>query len=133
VRQGLSTSQGQAGPISLATDCAELNAGHCRRARGRRLALSARGGDQRFRQLDRVLHHATVVQITGESYRLKDKRRAGIHGVTAREKVQTRRGRRCAGKFNTVSVARWRGERHCGFNSSGSLAMLESGLGRGPN
>jgi DNA replication protein DnaC len=28
--------------------------------------------------LDRVLHHATVVQITGESYRLKDKRRAGI-------------------------------------------------------
>ena len=28
--------------------------------------------------LDRILHHATVVQITGESYRLKDKRRAGI-------------------------------------------------------
>ena len=28
--------------------------------------------------LDRVLHHATVVQIAGESYRLKDKRRAGI-------------------------------------------------------
>jgi len=28
--------------------------------------------------LDRVLHHAAVVQITGESYRLKDKRRAGI-------------------------------------------------------
>ena len=28
--------------------------------------------------LDRVLHHATVVQISGESYRLKDKRRAGI-------------------------------------------------------
>jgi DNA replication protein DnaC len=28
--------------------------------------------------LDRVLHHATVVQITDESYRLKDKRRAGI-------------------------------------------------------
>ena len=28
--------------------------------------------------LDRVLHHATVVQITGGSYRLKDKRRAGI-------------------------------------------------------
>ena len=28
--------------------------------------------------LDRFLHHATVVLITGESYRLKDKRRAGI-------------------------------------------------------
>ena len=28
--------------------------------------------------LDRLLHHATVVQISGESYRLKDKRRAGI-------------------------------------------------------
>ncbi len=28
--------------------------------------------------LDRVLHHATVVQIAGESYRLKDKRRGGI-------------------------------------------------------
>ena len=28
--------------------------------------------------LDRVLHHAAFVHITGESYRLKDKRRAGI-------------------------------------------------------
>jgi arginine:pyruvate transaminase len=28
--------------------------------------------------LDRILHHATVVQIASESYRLKDKRRAGI-------------------------------------------------------
>ena len=28
--------------------------------------------------LDRILHHSTVVQIAGESYRLKDKRRAGI-------------------------------------------------------
>ena len=28
--------------------------------------------------LDRILHHTTVVQIAGESYRLKDKRRAGI-------------------------------------------------------
>ncbi len=28
--------------------------------------------------LDRILHHAIVVQIAGESYRLKDKRRAGI-------------------------------------------------------
>jgi DNA replication protein DnaC len=28
--------------------------------------------------LDRILHHATVVQIVGDSYRFKDKRRAGI-------------------------------------------------------
>jgi DNA replication protein DnaC len=28
--------------------------------------------------LDRLLHHATVVQISGESYRLKDKCRAGV-------------------------------------------------------
>jgi len=27
--------------------------------------------------LDRLLHHAHIVQISGESYRLKDKRRAG--------------------------------------------------------
>ena len=30
--------------------------------------------------LDRLLHHAQVVQIQGDSYRLKDKRRAGIIG-----------------------------------------------------
>jgi len=30
--------------------------------------------------LDRLLHHAHVVQITGESYRLKDKRKAGMAG-----------------------------------------------------
>ena len=28
--------------------------------------------------LDRLLHHATTISITGPSYRLKDKRRAGI-------------------------------------------------------
>ena len=27
--------------------------------------------------LDRLLHHAHIVQVTGESYRLKDKRKAG--------------------------------------------------------
>jgi DNA replication protein DnaC len=32
--------------------------------------------------LDRLLHHATVVQIGGESYRLKDKRRAGVVAKT---------------------------------------------------
>ncbi len=28
--------------------------------------------------LDRLLHHAHIVQIKGDSYRLKDKRKAGI-------------------------------------------------------
>jgi DNA replication protein DnaC len=32
--------------------------------------------------LDRLLHHAHVIQIRGESYRLKDKRRAGLIGQT---------------------------------------------------
>ena len=30
--------------------------------------------------LDRLLHHSTTLNIKGESYRLKDKRRAGILG-----------------------------------------------------
>ena len=34
--------------------------------------------------LDRLLHHAHIVQISGESYRLKDKRKAGQ--VKARSK-----------------------------------------------
>lgn len=37
--------------------------------------------------LDRVLHHATVVTIQGESYRLKDKRRAGVIARPTREKA----------------------------------------------
>ena len=32
--------------------------------------------------LDRVLHHATAVSIQGESYRLKDKRKAGLVAAT---------------------------------------------------
>ena len=39
--------------------------------------------------LDRILHHATVVQISGESYRLKDKRRAGITARPAKTKEPT--------------------------------------------
>ena len=27
--------------------------------------------------LDRLLHHAHIVQVTGDSYRMKDKRKAG--------------------------------------------------------
>ena len=30
--------------------------------------------------LDRLLHHATTVNIKGESYRLKEKRKAGLLG-----------------------------------------------------
>ena len=36
--------------------------------------------------LDRLLHHATVVQISGENYRLKDKRRAGTMARPAKTK-----------------------------------------------
>jgi len=32
--------------------------------------------------LDRVLHHSMIVNINGESFRLKDKRKAGLLGVT---------------------------------------------------
>jgi DNA replication protein DnaC len=39
--------------------------------------------------LDRILHHAAVVQISGESYRLKDKRRAGIMARPAKAKETT--------------------------------------------
>jgi DNA replication protein DnaC len=28
--------------------------------------------------LDRILHHSTIININGESYRLKDKRKAGL-------------------------------------------------------
>lgn len=34
--------------------------------------------------LDRLLHHAHIVQINGESYRLKDKRKAGTASVKAK-------------------------------------------------
>ena len=40
--------------------------------------------EERTAILDRLLHHAHIVQISGESYRLKDKRRAG---QTARRSV----------------------------------------------
>jgi DNA replication protein DnaC len=40
--------------------------------------------------LDRILHHASVVhQISGESYRLKDKRRAGIVARPAKTRELT--------------------------------------------
>jgi hypothetical protein len=33
--------------------------------------------------LDRILHHSIIVNINGESFRLKDKRKAGLLGKTA--------------------------------------------------
>jgi hypothetical protein len=45
--------------------------------------------------LDRILHHASVVQISGESYRLKDKRRAGILARPAKIKETTKRRADC--------------------------------------
>jgi DNA replication protein DnaC len=35
--------------------------------------------------LDRLLHHAHIVQISGESYRLKDRKKAGHLKVSNRE------------------------------------------------
>jgi hypothetical protein len=40
--------------------------------------------------LDRLLHYAHIVKITGESYRLRDKRKAG---VTPRKEVSAGVGR----------------------------------------
>src|SRR5215467_7034506 len=34
--------------------------------------------------LDRILHHSTIVSINGESFRLKDKRKAGVLGAPAK-------------------------------------------------
>jgi len=36
--------------------------------------------------LDRLLHHATTISIKGESYRLKEKKRAGLMGLRKEEK-----------------------------------------------
>jgi DNA replication protein DnaC len=38
--------------------------------------------------LDRLLHHATTLNIKGESYRLKEKRRAGLLGRASNEGEQ---------------------------------------------
>jgi len=34
--------------------------------------------------LDRILHHSTIVSIDGESFRLKDKRKAGVLATPGR-------------------------------------------------
>jgi hypothetical protein len=56
--------------------------------------------------LDRILHHATVVQIAGESYRLKDVRRAGIiarpQSTCSGLKLRRAEGHRTAATFPAV-------------------------------
>src|SRR5208337_5539600 len=44
--------------------------------------------------LDRVLHHSTIVSINGESFRLKDKRRAGLLATTTSKAVKHQTQRR---------------------------------------
>jgi len=34
--------------------------------------------------LDRILHHSIIVSLNGESFRLKDKRKAGVLAVPAK-------------------------------------------------
>jgi DNA replication protein DnaC len=48
-------------------------------------------GDQTLTaaMLDRLLHHAHIVQIVGDSYRLRDKMRAGQVGNKGRKAVLT--------------------------------------------
>ena len=39
--------------------------------------------------LDRLLHHSTILNIKGDSYRLKEKRKAGLLASTAKPKEVT--------------------------------------------
>jgi len=43
--------------------------------------------------LDRLLHHSTTVNIKGESYRLKEKKRAGLIGTGTEQPRKRKRGR----------------------------------------
>ncbi len=51
-----------------------------RRARTKRTATGSIFGDSIIATaiLDRLLHHSTTINIRGESYRLKDRRKAGL-------------------------------------------------------
>ena len=51
--------------------------------------------------LDRVLHHSTIVSINGESYRLKDKRKAGLLTASSKStKHSGEGGEPCAARAN---------------------------------
>lgn len=40
--------------------------------------------------LDRLMHHAHLIQIKGDSYRLKDKRKAGVLGLSPQDSVTSK-------------------------------------------
>ena len=40
--------------------------------------------------LDRLMHHAHLIQIKGDSYRLKDKRKAGVLGLAATNSMRSK-------------------------------------------
>ena len=42
-------------------------------------------GGAHLAMLDRILHHSIIVSINGENFRLKDKRKAGLLGKTAKQ------------------------------------------------
>jgi len=44
------------------------------------------GSSSNTTRLDRLLHYSTTVNIRGESYRLKDRRKAGLLGTPERSK-----------------------------------------------
>ena len=72
--------------------------------------------------LDRILHHATVVQMHGESYRLKDKRRAGLTESTGRsQRAITGMSRACPGGCTVTSRAPLRQTRGGRCAARGSL------------
>ncbi len=50
---------------------------------GRCDAAFAGDGVLTVAMLDRILHHSIIVSINGESFRIKDKRRAGLLGTAA--------------------------------------------------
>ena len=51
--------------------------------------------------LDRLLHHAHIVQIAGESYRLKDKRKAGTDQSEGRDDKLISRLRQALNRYKT--------------------------------
>jgi DNA replication protein DnaC len=51
--------------------------------------------------LDRILHHSIVVSINGESFRLKDKRKAGIPGKTGKHYAESDRDTQPQDRMNS--------------------------------
>ena len=39
--------------------------------------------------VDRLMHHAHLIKIKGESYRLKDKRKAGVLGLAPNNSINS--------------------------------------------